>query len=549
MTPRWIRIAVWASVISLALAASISGIINGFAFDDLHIIVEDNRTHSLAHWWQLFAQSYWPLEKGGDLYRPVTMLGFAVQWALGGGAPLVFHIVSIALYALVCAAFLGVLVELLPMAAAWLGAALFAVHPLHVEAVGNVVGQSELLAALFMFLALLVFLRSRRRGSVSIRDTSIIVLLYILGCLSKEHAIVLPLLLLSAEATVLATQAPLRARLAAIRPLILTLAAAGVAIVWLRIQVLGATAAASDESNALLLGQPFGIRAMSMLRVLLEWIRLFFWPARLSADYSPRAIDVVTGPSPEMLASAAILVGFTGLAWTARHRVPIATFAFLWVAIALVIPSNLVVPTGFAVAERTLFLASGGVMLGVAATVARLTPSRVSGTARHLALGAVGVVLLLGLFRSGFRQRVWRDNETLFAQTVNDVPASYKAHMAYAALLFQHNRRSEAFEEIKIAHALFPKDLGVLEYAAQEYSRVEGCRQAIGLYGRVLAEDPRRSRSRVGLASCLIALHDHVDARKTIRQGLVIGESRRALEQLMAINDSAEAASRLRAGN
>ena len=178
MTPRWIRTAMWASVISLALAASLSGIVNGFAFDDLHIIVEDNRTHSLAHWWQLFAQSYWPLEKGGDLYRPVTMLGFAVQWALGGGAPLVFHIVSIALYALVCAVFLGVLLELLPMRAAWLGAALFAVHPLHVEAVGNVVGQSELLAALFLFLALLVFLRSRRRGSVSLRDTSIIVLLY-----------------------------------------------------------------------------------------------------------------------------------------------------------------------------------------------------------------------------------------------------------------------------------------------------------------------------------------------------------------------------------
>lgn len=549
MRPRWIRTAMWASVISLALAASLSGIVNGFAFDDLHIIVEDNRTHSLAHWWQLFAQSYWPLEKGGDLYRPVTMLGFAVQWALGGGAPLVFHIVSIALYALVCAVFLGVLLELLPMRAAWLGAALFAVHPLHVEAVGNVVGQSELLAALFMFLALLVFLRSRRRGSVSLRDISIIVLLYILGCLSKEHAIVLPLLLLSAEATVLATQAPLRARLTAIRPLILTLAAAGVAIVWLRIQVLGATAAASGESNSLLLGQPFGIRAMTMLRVLLEWVRLFFWPAHLSADYSPRAIDVVTGPSPEMLASAAILVGFTGLAWTARHRVPVATFAFLWVAIALLIPSNLIVPTGFAVAERTLFLASGGVMLGVAATVARLTPSKVSGTARHLALGAVGVVLLLGLFRSGFRQRVWRDNETLFAQTVNDVPASYKAHLAHAALLFQHNRRKEAFEEVRIAHAIFPKDLDVLEYAAQEYSRVEGCRRAIGLYARVLAEDPGHSRSRVGLASCLIALHDHVDARKTIRQGLVIGESRHALEQLMAINDSVEAASRLRAGN
>src|SRR6185437_2195305 len=224
-----------------------------------------------------------------------------------------------------------------------------------VEAVANVVGQSELLAALFMFVALLVFLRARRRGPISLRDTSIILLLYLLGCLSKEHAIVLPALLLAAEATVVKNQGRLRDRLVAIRPLVLSLAVVGLAFLWVRIHVLGTTAAASDESNALLLGQPFSIRVMTMLRVLLEWVRHFFWPAHWSADYSPRAIALVTGPSPEMLASAAILVGFAVLGWMARHRAPVATFAFLWAAIALLIPSNLIIPTGFSVAERTLF--------------------------------------------------------------------------------------------------------------------------------------------------------------------------------------------------
>jgi len=551
MQQRTRTVLAWASVVALALAASLSGITNRFAFDDLHIIVEDNRTHSLAHWWQLFAQSYWPIEKGGDLYRPLTMLGFAIQWAIGNGAPLVFHIVSIALYALICAVFFAILLELLPLGAAWLGAALFAVHPVHVEAVANVVGQSELLAALFMLLALLVFLRARRSGGLPLRDTAVIVLLYLLGCLSKEHAIVLPALLLAAEATIFATQAPFRSRLATVRLLVVALAVAGVAFIWVRIHVLGPSAAGTDESNSLLVGQPFGIRVLTMLRVMLEWIRLFFWPAHLSADYSPRAIELVTGPSSEMFASVAIIVGFTGLAWKARHRVPVASFAFLWAAVALLIPSNLFLPTGFSVAERTLFLASGGVMLGVAETVAYLMENNppLSGTARQLAIGAVGLILFLGVLRSGFRQPVWRDNQTLFTQTVSDVPASYKAHLAYAALLFQNNRRKEAFEEVKLAHVLYPKDLDVVEYAAQEYSRVEGCRRAVVLYNYVLAEDPGHSRSRVGLASCLIALHEHAAARKTIQDGLVIGESRQALEQLMAMNDSTEAAYRQRSGN
>jgi hypothetical protein len=540
----------WASVICLALAASISGITNGFAFDDVHIILQDNRTHSLAHWWKLFGQSYWPLEKGGDLYRPITMLGFAVQWALGGGAPLLFHVVSIVLYAIVCAVFFGILLELLPITAAWLGAALFAVHPLHVEAVGNIVGQAELLAALFVLVALLVFLRARRRGRVSVRDTCVILLLYVLGCLSKEHAILLPLLLIAAEATVVSTEVPLRARLAAIAPLILTLGAAGLVFMGARSYVLGSTAAASDESNALFLGQPFGIRALTMLRVLLEWIRLFFWPAQLSADYSPRAIDVVTGPNPEMLASAAILVGFTGLAWISRRAVPVATFAFLWTAIALLIPSNLVVPTGFVLAERTLFLASGGVMLGVAAVIAHFTRSEatLSPPARKMAVTAVGALLLLGVAASAFRQRVWRDDDTLFAQTVVDAPMSYKAHMAYAAMLFEQHRRKAAFEEMRLAHALFPQDLGVLQFAAEQYSTVEGCNMAVGVFARILAKDPRRAESRVGLVKCLTAMGRFGDARKTIRQGLATGESMGAFQRLLVINDSVEASVRPSSG-
>ena len=544
LTARASRLAIWGSVILLSLAASISGITNGFAFDDLHIIVDDNRTHSLAHWWQFFAQSYWPVNKGGDLYRPLTMLGFAIQWALGGGSPLAFHIVSILLYALVCAVFLGILLELLPTPAAWLGAALFAVHPLHVEAVGNIVGQSELLASLFMFLGLLVFLRARRRGLLTLKDSCLIVALYMCGCFSKEHAIVFPLLLLAAEATVVVRDAPLRARLREIRPLILALAAAGLAFLWLRSQVIGPGAAPSDEANALFLGQPFLFRAMTMFVVALEWMRLFFWPAHLSADYSPRVIELVTDPTTTMVGSAAIVIGVIGLAWLARRAVPVATFAVAWTAIALIIPSNLFVVTGFALAERTLFFASAGAMLAVAAVAAYFSDSwaRLSRQGRQVVSLAVGLVLVLGVVASSLRQRVWRDDDTLFAQTVLDAPASYKAHMAYAALMFQKHQRKTAFDQIGIAHALFPNDLDVLMYAAENYAMVEGCQKAIGLFAYVIAKERMRADARVGLVQCLTAMGQYAKARKVIRDGLATGESMSAFQRLRVVNDSVEAA-------
>lgn len=542
------RLAAWISVIGLAVAASVTSVTNGFAFDDVHIILLNDRVHSLARWWELFAGSYWPPDKGGDLYRPLTMLAFATQWVLGGGSPLVFHLGSILLYALVCAAFLWVAVALLPLGAAWLAASLFAVHPLHVEAVGNVVGQSELWAALLMFLALGLYLRARQRGTLSLVETCSIAALYSLACLSKEHALVLPLLLLAAELTVTPRAQPIRARMAAIRPLLLLMAAVGIVFLWVRTGVLAAASSEGAQVSILFVEQSFGIRAMTMLRVLLEWVRLFFWPAHLSADYAPRHIDIVTGPTAEMLPSAAILIGVAWLAWLARRAAPVATFAVLWVAVGLLVPSNIVVPTGFVLAERTLFLASGGVMLAVAAAVAYFAADHttLSPVPRRVALSAIAALLVLGVVASALRQRVWRDNATLFAQTVKDAPTSYRARLSYATFLFEQRQRREGFEQIRIAHTLYPQDIAVLEYAAQEYAQAGSCPVATRLFRSVLEKKPRHARSRLGLASCLIVMGDYANARTTIRQGLGKGEPESALRQLLRINDSVEAATHLR---
>src|SRR5688500_14945995 len=147
MTPRQRQLAALAIAL-LALAASATSLTNGFAYDDEWIIRDNPRVQALTGAWKLFGQPYWPPEMGGKLYRPVTMLGFAVQWALGGGAPPVVHAGSVLLYVCLSLAVFALALTMLPATTAWVVAALFAVHPVHVEAVGNVVGQSELLVAL-----------------------------------------------------------------------------------------------------------------------------------------------------------------------------------------------------------------------------------------------------------------------------------------------------------------------------------------------------------------------------------------------------------------
>jgi hypothetical protein len=538
------------SVALLALAASATGVTNGFAFDDVYIIETNKAVHSLSRWWELAVGSYWPPERGGDLYRPLTMLSFALQWAAGGGSPLPFHIASIVLYAVVCVAFYRVVVVLLPLPAAWLAAALFAVHPVHVESVGNVVGQAELLAALFMLFALGAFLRARMRGALSAKDIGLIALFYILGLLSKEHSIVLPAVLLAAELTVTPRTVPLRDRLRAVRPMLLLMIALALVFYFGRAAVLDQTRGVPPDTTSLFVNQPYWFRAMTMLAVVLEWTRLLLWPAKLSADYSPRYIELVTSPNIDMLAGTLIVVGLIVVAIRTRRSAPVLTFGILWLAVSMAIPSNLVIPTGFLLAERTLFLASAAVMLCVGWVATRLVPdfAKLAEVPRRVTLTAIAGVLLMGVVASAMRQPVWRDNETLFTQTVTDMPENYRARMAFAAVLFERGKKVEAFQQLDIANNLYPEDPALLEYAAAKYAQAGRCTVSARLYQRLVDRYPMHLSSRIGLVGCLTVMREHATARAVARAGLTAGVPQTALRQLMRINDSVEIAERAQRG-
>jgi len=150
------RVWSYAAVVVLAVVASATALANGFALDDLALVADNARVHSLDHWWRLFTLPYWPPQYGASLYRPLVTLAYALQWWTGAGAPWVFHLSSVALYTALCALVLTLLLEVLSPAPALIGAALFAVHPVHVEAVANVVGQSELMASLAMVASCIV---------------------------------------------------------------------------------------------------------------------------------------------------------------------------------------------------------------------------------------------------------------------------------------------------------------------------------------------------------------------------------------------------------
>lgn len=541
------RHAVWVIAL-LAVAASISGISNGFAYDDVHMIVDNERIHSLAHAWRFFAQTYWPPVDGGTLYRPLTVLAFSLEWAIGRGSPLPFHVTNIALYAAACVTLYRMLCLLTESDVALLAASLFAVHPVHTEAVANVVGQGELLAAVFVFLAVTHYVTARRADRLRTWDIAALCALYLAACLSKEHAVVLPGLLAAVDVVIVREGTTWRTTLRKTAPLFLCMIGVAAAFVAVRAMVTGGFRAAG--TNELFGGESFGSRAFTMLNIVVEWVRLLVWPAQLSADYSYPRTRLATEPSLTMLPGLLVIIGGAAFAWRVRRSAPVVAFAVLWIAVAMAIPSNMIVVTGFVLSERALFLASAGSVLLVAAAAAELWRMAARNhTARRSIVAAMVLLIALGIVRSAVRNPVWRDNETLLAQTVEDVPLSSHAHWMLAEHLAGSGRPGPGADEMLLAVVLGRKDdFILLGVAADQLGNSGMCGRAMPLYRRALGLTPQNELLRTKASLCLMRLGRMADARSMIHAGLVKNPSSARLERMTSLIDSVSSAPREASG-
>ena len=136
------------------------------------------------------------------LWRPLTTLTFALDHALHGLEPFGYHLVNVVLHAAVTVLVLSVLAAVpVALRTAVAAALLFAVHPIHTEAVASVVGRAELLAAAGFFLAWRFWLAgdaaagSRREWAWTVAAA----VAYFLAMCGKENAVALPAVLVFAD--------------------------------------------------------------------------------------------------------------------------------------------------------------------------------------------------------------------------------------------------------------------------------------------------------------------------------------------------------------
>jgi protein O-mannosyl-transferase len=277
-----------------------------------------------------------------------------------------------------------------------------------------------------------------------------------------------------------------------------------------------------------------GDRILTMIGAAPEWLRLFLWPARLIMEYSPRYVDIAQGPSVSQLPGLLVLVGALGLAVACWRRSPVTSFGIGWIVVTLLPASNFILPAGFIIAERTLLLPSVGAVIAIASGIPwlyeRLEGRRV---AQYAATAAFALLLALGLARSYTRNRVWRDNYTLFHQAVLDAPDSYKAHYVLGTYLFENKRRRDGEIHYRRALELFPYDPVVLFSLADEYRLAGKCEPAIPLFRSAFEIAYTYRAGLLELSQCLLNVLDLSESKRTallaIRFGAPVGTAHQLL--------------------
>ena len=515
MTGRRLRTSDAALIAGLAaVLVALPALWNGFAFDDIWIVAQNPAVRTPGGLVHLLTTTYWPAREGhGTLWRPVTLAAFALQWLIGGGAPLVFHAVTVALAGAAAALAAAVAGTFFGPTVALVAGVLFAVHPVHVEVTATVVGQAELWAAIAYLGATLAAWRACGTPSHRARLGWALAMAgaVLFGLGAKEHVVTFPLMLALVWWRRAVTDArPVRAILGEqVIAALLVLGVIGLYVVA-RAAVLGNAADAGGIATGLDPHAPWR-RLVVMLPVSLWWLKLLFFPWRLSVDYSPQ--HLVPDPDFGMTHAAAIVVWLVIVAgaWRFRTRVPAVLFGLAWFAITITIVSNVVVPLEVLLAERLLFLPSAGWAIAVAGPlVASVRVPR----SRTLALTAIAAVGLAFGLRSAWRAPVWRSNETLFAQMLEEAPESFRTYWVLGAQAFARADSATGEREWREAIRLNPAHPQPIEDLGRLYARAGRWEEAVPLLERVIALDSSRvgSALALGTAYTRIGQLDRADA-------------------------------------
>ena len=496
----WLYLAALVVVVLLIYQPAWHG---GFLWDDnAHVTKPELRSwHGLYRiWFELGATQQ---------FYPLLHSAFWVEHRLWGDATLGYHLINILLHA--AATVLAALVlRRLAVPGALLAAAIFALHPVHVESVAWITEQKNTLSAVFYLAAMLVYLRfDQTRKAASYGGA---LGLFLLGLLSKTTAATLPAALL----VIFWWQRgklSWRRDVGPLVPFFLLGAAAGVFTAWVERRLIGADGADFAFS--------FAERCLIAGRVIWFYLGKLCWPVELMFVY-PRWQPNAAVWWQYLFPAAAIMLLVGLWAMRRRSRAPLAALLFFVGTLFPALGFCNVFPFVYSfVADHFQYLASLGIIALAAAAAASL-PGRWRLCPRPVAHAAC-LVLLVGLGALTWLQsRTYGSDETLYRLTIEQNPACWMAYNNLGVLLKQQGKLDAAMACFRQSLELNPANANAHNNLGTTLQRLSRLDEAFACYQKALQARPRFSEAYLSLGNWYSAQGQFDEAIKNYQKAVEI---------------------------
>ncbi|XP_046472791.1 protein O-mannosyl-transferase Tmtc2 [Neodiprion pinetum] len=540
----------------------------GFVYDDRRAILTNPDLLPGTPWSQLLEDDFWgtPLKERGShgSYRPFCVATFRLNYLAGGLDPWGYHLVNVALHAACAGLVVRAARKVLPgqsLAHAMAGL-LFAVHPVHSEAVAGIVGRADLLACLFTLVAFLAY-AAHRDDARKPAPLFLTLIASALATLAKETGIAsLALCLLwefcRGEPRRKGTRWTRRRSVGLVTGTL-------VLLLIVRLRVGGSPPEFATADNPAARHPSRFARGLTFLYLPAVNARMLLCPSTLSFDWSMDAVPrITTLKDPRNLESAALYAALAGAGfWAAKglrkascsscvkrflghtdrcraannNNAPISNcYCPKKSGLALQIPaavavslgflglpflpaSNLFFYVGFVIAERVLYLPSVGLCLLFGAGLCKFYrhARRTSRSYGRIVLAVAALLLTLMAAKTLRRNLDWYDEESLYRSALHVNPP--KAYGNLGSVLSAQGRTTEAEEAFTQALRYRPNmadvhyNLGILQQGRKNYE------EAILSYQRAIHFRPSLAQAYVNLGAALISAGRGTEAAAILRTG------------------------------
>ena len=438
---------------AILLAAYANHFYNSFHFDDAHTIENNAAIRDLRNIPLFFhdAATFSTLPSNQS-YRPLVSTLLAIDYRLGAVKPFWFHVSIFALFVTLTLLLAFVIQRLLASTApeptaGWIAiaaAAWYGLHPANADTINYVISSSEVISTLGVVSSFAVYL-----SFPNLRRYYVYVLPAAIAILAKPPAAIFALLfaiyrwLFPSEGARRTEARPQR-----VADIIVPFLICAAMVLFVQYMTPRTWVAGAANTHNYLITQPY---------VALLYFKTFFWPRDLSADYDLNPFTTTGDPRFWAGVAFVALVTTCAIAASRSKKTRVIGFGLLWYLIAL-LPTSLF-PLAEVMNDHRTFLPYIGLVIALGGLISLLFQARIAqhATARVVLSFAILLILSVNGYATFQRNKVWKDEETLWRHVAEKSPRNSRGLMNYGNTLMKKGDFGGALDYFHRAQSISPQ--------------------------------------------------------------------------------------------